>query len=92
MYWTSLTFIDPIVAALLFIRPKIGVPATVFVIATNVAHNSATTFAFVPDGAYFGYLLSSPQLMGQIGFLIVVLATWRKALEGVGKVTALSAD
>lgn len=39
LYWTSLTFIDPLVAVLLFVRPGLGVPATVVVITTNVVHN-----------------------------------------------------
>lgn len=89
VYWTSLTFIDPLVAALLFIRPRIGVRATVFVIATNVAHNLTVTFPLLSDGTYVRYVLSSPQIMSQIGFLLFVLATWRMALEDVRVVRAL---
>lgn len=82
-YWSSLTLIDPLVAGLLFIRPGIGVPATVIVIMTNVGHNLAVTARHAPEDAFPGYVLSSPQILCQIGFLIFVLATWRMAWRDV---------
>jgi hypothetical protein len=39
VYWSSLTLADPLVAALLFIRPRIGIPSTIVLIVTNVIHN-----------------------------------------------------
>ena len=76
VYWTSLTLIDPLVAALLLVRPRIGVPAPVFAITTNVTHNLAVTFPLLSDSDYVGYVLSSLQIMSQIGFLLFVLAVW----------------
>ena len=35
-YWSSLTVLDPLVAALLFVRPKLGIVGTVLLITTNV--------------------------------------------------------
>ena len=90
-YWTGLTIIDPLVAALLFVRPRIGVPATVVVIATNVVHNLAVSAGFVPYGEYFAYVTSSPQMMSQIGFLLFVIVTWQMAREDVGRVAVLPA-
>jgi len=83
IYWSSLTFIDPLVAALLFIRPRIGVPATLVVITTNVVHNIAVTANYMRDDAVLSYVTSSPQLMSQIGFLLFVIATWRIAWNDV---------
>lgn len=88
IYWSSLTFIDPVVAALLFVRPRIGAPATVVVITTNVAHNLALTANYTRDDAPLRYVVSSPQLMSQIGFLLFVIATWRMAWRNVRKVNA----
>ncbi|GGE77047.1 hypothetical protein [Sphingomonas prati] len=82
-YWLSLTVIDPLVAALLFLRPTIGVPATAFVITANVVHNLAVTSAYVPDGALFRFVLASPQLLAQIGFMLFVMATWATAWRDV---------
>jgi hypothetical protein len=39
VYWSSLTFLDPLAAVLLFIRPRIGIRATVAVIVSDVLHN-----------------------------------------------------
>lgn len=89
IYWSSLTIIDPLVAALLFIRPRIGVPATLVVITTNVVHNLALTATNTRDGAFLSYVLSSPQLMSQIGFLLFVVATWWIAWRDVRRVNVL---
>ena len=89
IYWSSLTFIDPLVAALLFVRPKIGVPVTVVVITTNIVHNLALTANNTRDGTLFRYVISSPQLMSQIGFLLFVIATWRMAQSDVGRVNVV---
>ncbi|MEH6756460.1 MAG: hypothetical protein V7676_02985 [Parasphingorhabdus sp.] len=89
VYWSSLTVIDPLVAVLLFVRPKIGVPATVAVITTNVAHNLALTALNMRDGTLLRYVISSPQLMSQIGFLLFVIATQRMAQSDVRKVNVV---
>jgi hypothetical protein len=75
-YWSSLTFIDPLVAILLIIRPRVGVPATVVVIATNVIHNLLVTADHARDAAFTELLTSSWEMMSQIGFLLIVVATW----------------
>ena len=40
LYWSSLTFFDPLAAALLFVRPRAGIVLTIAIIASDVAHNS----------------------------------------------------
>ena len=84
-YWSSLTIVDPLVAVLLFARPRIGVPATAVVIATNVVHNLAMWAHYLPEGAFLRSVASSPQLMSQLGFLIFVGATYRMAWRGLHK-------
>jgi hypothetical protein len=80
-YWSSLTLVDPLVAGLLLVRPRIGVPVTLAVITTNVVHNLAVTARHTP-GPLFAHLVASPQLLSQIAFLLLVLATWPLARQG----------
>ena len=74
IYWNSLTIIDPLAAALLFLRPRIGVLATITIMVSDVAHNwwVVTTFG--------GIVL---MVVAQSAFLIFALATahliWRDA-------------
>lgn len=82
-YWSSLTLIDPLVAIFVLVRPAIGVPATVVLIATNVLHNLAVVARDIPGAAFLRVVASSPAMLCQIGFLIFVLATWRTAWRGV---------
>ena len=82
-YWSSLTIVDPLVAVLLIVRPRLGVPATVIVIATNVVHNLLVTSRNAPVGAFLESVTASWQLLSQIGFLIIVIATWRIAWKDV---------
>jgi hypothetical protein len=80
-YWTSLTFFDPLVASLLFIKPRIGIPATVVLIITNVIHNVATTAHFAPAGEFLTRALH-PITLSQLGFMLFVVATVRIAWIG----------
>jgi hypothetical protein len=80
-YQSSLTLIDPLVAALLFIKPKVGVPATVVLIVTNVIHNLATINHFSPPGEFLTRA-SHPITLSQIGFMVFVVATAQIAWLG----------
>ena len=80
-YLTGLTLLDPLVAALLFIRPKAGIIATVILIVTNVIHNLSTTAYFAPAGEFLARA-SHPILLSQIGFMLFVVATARIAWIG----------
>ena len=86
IYSTSLTFIDPLVAALLFLRPRLGIASTAVVIGTNVPHNLLLTAAYVAPGEFLNVVLSSFMLVGQIVFLVFVVLTaptaWRDAGDG----------
>ena len=80
-YMTGLTLLDPIVAALLFLRPRAGIVATVVLIVTNVAHNLATTAHFAPAGEFLARA-SHPITLSQIAFMLFVVATLRMAWLG----------
>lgn len=82
LYWSSLTVIDPIVAAMLFARPKPGIIATIALIVTNVAHNLAVTALHAPDGEFLTRI-AHPYVIPQIGFMLFVGATARIAWRGV---------
>lgn len=82
-YWSSLTVIDPIAAALLFARPRIGILASAVLIVTNVVHNLATTARYTPEGEFLTRTVSSPLMISQIGFMLFVGATARAAWKGI---------
>jgi hypothetical protein len=83
VYWTSLTILDPAVAALLFVRPKPGIACAIALIVTNVIHNLAVTAQFAPQGEFLTLVASGPHLILQIGFMLFVGATARLAWKGV---------
>ena len=70
VYWTSLTFLDPLAALLLFVRPRTGLVMTAAIISSDVAHN--LWFIHHYDiGFNWGVAL-------QCVFLIFVAATFRR--------------
>ena len=83
IYWSSLTFLDPLAALLLFVRPRIGIALTVAIIGTNVPHNLSYTAAYAPPGAFVSTVTSSFMMMSQMVFLVFVALTapmaWRDA-------------
>jgi hypothetical protein len=85
LYWSSLTFLDPLAALLLFVRPRFGIALTVAIIGTNIPHNLSYTAAYAPPGAFVSIVTSSFMMMSQIVFLIFVAATaptaWRDARQ-----------
>lgn len=81
-YWSSLTILDPIVAALLFARPKAGILSTIALIVTNAIHNLAVTAQYAPEGAFLTRA-SNPYMISQLGFMLFVGATARIAWKGI---------
>lgn len=81
-YWSSLAILDPLVAALLFARPRIGILSTVTLIVTNVIHNLAVTAQYAPEGEFLTRA-SNPFIISQLGFMLFVGATARIAWKGV---------
>ncbi len=75
LYWASLTVLDPLAAALLFVRPRAGLVLTVAIIASDVAHN---TYYVVSAGQW-----ANPFYLSQVGFLVLVAATAPCAWRGL---------
>jgi hypothetical protein len=75
VYWTSLAFLDPLAAVLLFVRPRVGLALTPAIISSDVAHNS--WFIHRYDIA-FNWIYAA-----QCAFLVFVVATlpglWRNS-------------
>ncbi|MBA2467156.1 MAG: hypothetical protein H0V46_06070 [Sphingomonas sp.] len=82
LYWSSLTFLDPLAVALLFLRPRIGIALTAAIIVSNVAHNLWFVAAFPLRGSFAEDVTSSGFMMSQIAFLLFVALTaplaWRE--------------
>jgi len=74
IFWNSLTVLDPLAAAALFLRPRIGVILTLAIMVADVGHNIWAIGAF--EAMVWPVVL-------QALFLIFVLATahliWRDA-------------
>jgi hypothetical protein len=86
-YWSSLTIVDPLAAALLFIRPTIGIPLILALITTNVAHNLAILAMFSGAGELLSRATSSWTFLSQLAFMFFVVGAAPTAWKG-RKVTA----
>lgn len=81
-YWSSLAILDPIAAALLFVRPKLGILSTVTLIGTNVTDNLAVMARYAPEGEFL-HRASNPITLSQLGFMLFVGATALIAWKGI---------
>ncbi len=82
VYLSSLTIVDPLVAALLFVRPRLGIVSTIVLIVTNVIHNLASVAYYAPEGEFLTRA-SHPIMLSQLGFMLFVAATARIAWKGL---------
>jgi hypothetical protein len=86
-YWSSLTLLDPLAAILLFIRPKIGIAATIAIIFSDVVHNLWFRAGHPVTGSFYHDVTSSPFMMSQIAFLLFVAVTapiaWKDCLRSM---------
>lgn len=80
IFWGALTFLDPLAAALLFVRPRWGIGLTIAIILVDVLHNS---FYVAAHGQWM-----APFYLSQVGFLLLVLLlspqAWRGLASGRG--------
>lgn len=67
VFWTSLTFLDPLATLLLFLKPRVGLLLTVAIIVSDVAHNTWVMLHSAPESwiAWMYY--------DQVAFLLFVL-------------------
>ena len=82
-YWASLTFLDPLVAALLFIRPRAGIAATLAIILSNVMHNLWFAATYSHSTSMPRAVATNPFLLSQVGFLLFVALTTPVAWRGL---------
>jgi hypothetical protein len=82
-YWNSLTFLDPLAAALLFVRPKLGIVTTFAIIVTDVVHNLWFTATYARSASPAHAIATSPFLLAQMAFLTFVALTFSIAWWGV---------
>jgi hypothetical protein len=75
VYWTSLTFLDPLAAMLLFVCPRTGLAVTLSIISTDVAHN---VWFFERH-----HLPLNGAIAAQCAFLVFVLVTLPRVWRGV---------
>ena len=75
LYWSSLTFLDPLAAGLLLVRPRMGIALTAAIIVSDVAHNLWFMAAHPLSASFVNDVTSSAFMMSQIAFLLIVAAT-----------------
>jgi uncharacterized membrane protein len=80
VYWTSLTFLDPLAAILLLVCPRVGLIATLAIISSDVAHN---LWFFQRYHFPFNWLL-----VAQCAFLIFVVTTFPSAWRALNSIPA----
>lgn len=82
-FWDALTFVDPIAAILLVIKPRIGIWLTLIIIIVDVFHNFIFCFrSLTPDSNYFSYwIIYNWMLMCQIFFLLFVSVTFKSNIK-----------
>ncbi len=90
LFWSSLTFLDPIAAVLLFLRPRAGIGLTVAIIVSDVVHNLWFIAAHPLRGSLVEDVTSSRFMMSQIAFLLFVAATASLAWRGTRRWGALA--
>ena len=60
IYWTSLTFLDPLAAALIWVRERIGAALGVAIMLSNVLANGYTAWVAGYEEFYFGLAFQVP--------------------------------
>lgn len=88
LFWDSLTFLDPLAAVLLILKPKTGLILTAFIIVADVIHNNAFYFEelYMSSLDLSDWLVTYWMIFGQIVFAIFVLFTFRRNMREVTSV------
>lgn len=76
IYWTSLTFLDPLAAALIWVRERWGVVLGTAIMASNVLVNGYTAFGLGYEDFYFGLAF---QAVFAVFVLFVAWGHWRQS-------------
>ena len=79
LFWDSLTFLDPIAAVLLILRPKAGVWMTAIIIVADVLHNGILCFSVLlsTDVPVISWAKNEWMFWSQLFFGLFVIATFK---------------
>lgn len=85
IFWDSLTFLDPLAAILLFVKPKIGLILTFLIIAFDVIHNNTVHYEELYEQTIsFGdWLQQYWMIAGQLVFAVFVMIAFRPTMRAV---------
>jgi hypothetical protein len=87
-FWTSLAIADPVTAACLFVRPRVGLILTSGIIGLDVIHN-AIVFSDILFQPPERHLWTYTAFGLQLAFLLFVIATVRLAWPREPKIRSL---
>lgn len=85
VFWDSLTFLDPLAAVLLIVKPKTGLWLTAAIIVVDVFHNSIL-LPLLSAREYFdvlSLLLRNWMIICQLVFLLFVLLTFKSSMREI---------
>jgi len=77
IYWTSLTFLDPLAIILLFYLPYLGMVIAVLIMISDIAVNLYVTYVFNHSDVFSSWKLESQILFGVFVFITVPIA-WKR--------------
>ena len=85
LFWDSLTFLDPIAALLLFLKPKIGICMVLIIILADVTHNNIIYFdeLYLNTLDFTSWILKYWMIIGQIIFMLFVVFTFKRNLTDI---------
>ena len=79
IFWDSLTFLDPIAAILLFLKPKSGIYLTLIIILVDIIHNNTIYFneLYLQSLPLGDWIIKYWMILGQLIFAVFVMITFR---------------
>jgi len=85
IFWDSLTFLDPLAAILLILKPRIGVYLTLFIILFDIVHNNLLHFdeLYMNEIELKEWIVKYWMIMGQILYGLFVILTFRSNLNDI---------
>jgi hypothetical protein len=92
IFWDSLTYLDPLAALLLFLKPKAGVYLTLVIILVDIVHNNI----FYMDELYLNapalseWIVRYWMILGQIVFGVFVVLTFKGNLTEIKRCKELT--
>ena len=87
IFWDSLTFLDPLAALLLFIKPKSGVFLTLIIILVDVIHNNVVYCdeLYINAPQMTEWLVKYWMILGQIVFGLFVVVSLKSNLKEINR-------